>query len=226
MAANYRHGSERGWGWDLERWATSDRSLESLILFFQRIESDGRGRVCGCPQPRADTAGNGQNHSGQLRVLVVRARTSWTSPAAMRGRRHRPCYPGPCSTLRSMESPLGKMNSSSPSAPTTLSSQPMDTRRHIAWPEQGAGCGWIFGGGRSQPYGCRFLRDDCGLPLVQWASRNSSHDATNKLELVCIYRKTFSQKKNIKYDFVGADMQVVVKTRTPASLVPTKTLLK
>ena len=102
-------------------------------------ESDGGGRVCGCPRPGAESrkrTGTTAARDARARrpcsnfVDVVAGCHAWTATSAV-------YYTGPCMqypTLHGMsESPPGKMNSSSPPprAPTTLSSQPVDTRRNI-----------------------------------------------------------------------------------------------
>lgn len=82
-------------------------------------------------------AGNGQNHSGRVRVLVVIlllcARTWWTSPAAaMRERTARSAVlPRALQHYTLHGVAAGNMNSSSSSAPNTLSSKPIDTRRQV-----------------------------------------------------------------------------------------------
>ena len=91
---------------------------------------------------------------------------------AMRGRRGRPWHPGPCSTQHSTELPPEKMSSSSSSAPTTPSSQPMGppayrlTRGPAPERDQGAvvtlDTGYSTETGHNHRRG--FLRDVAGLP--------------------------------------------------------------
>lgn len=63
-----------------------DRSIQSLILFFQGKRRTAAGVGFVAVHDPGRKAGNGQNHSGRVRVLVVIlllcARTWWTSPAA------------------------------------------------------------------------------------------------------------------------------------------------
>ena len=91
---------------------------------------------------------------------------------AMRGQQGRPWHPGPCSTQHSTESPPEKMNSSSSSAPTTPSSQPMGPPAYRLTrgpaPERDQGAVVTLDTGYSTEAGhnhrCGFLRDVAGLP--------------------------------------------------------------
>jgi hypothetical protein len=115
-----------------------DRSIQSLILFFEESDVRPRGSDLwlsttrgGKPETdRTTAAGCACSSSSSCSALELGGRRRLQP--CVNGRRDRPCYPGPCSTPYTLHGvAAGNMNSSSSSAPNTLSSKPIDTRRQV-----------------------------------------------------------------------------------------------